>query len=324
DAVSGVRAGVAGGFGLVVGVARGRADTHQAAALREAGADVVVGALSELRCERDGVSLKALDTVPAVWERQAELAETLSARRLAVFLDYDGTLSPIVEDYTKAVLSQGMRDTVARLARRHPVAIISGRDLANLRELVGLESVYYAGSHGFDLAGPDGRRTRLGEGEKFVPDLDAAERALRQRLSGIEGHAVERKAFAIAVHYRRVPDAHVSRVESLVDEVVAAHAGLRKGHGKKVFQVQPDTDWDKGRALTWLLDHLGLDDPGVLPIYIGDDLTDEDAFRALCGRGLGVVLRDGRRNTSADCALTDPSDVQRFLEFLIATGGSPA
>ncbi|HSR72135.1 MAG TPA: trehalose-phosphatase, partial [Kiloniellales bacterium] len=239
-------------------------------------------------------------------------------RKLAVFLDYDGTLTPIVEDYTKAVMPAEMRSTVARLAQGVPLAIISGRDLVNLRELVRIDSAYYAGSHGFDLAGPGGWHERVGEGERFIPELDTAESALRERLAEVPGHAVERKAFAIAVHYRRAAERDVPRIEAVVDEVVAASETLRKGYGKKVFQVQPDTNWDKGHAVVWLLDHLGLGGPDVLPLYIGDDLTDEDAFRALSGRGIGIVLRDGDRNTSADYALDDPEDVQRFLEVLIA------
>lgn len=317
DAVSGVQAGRNGGFGLVVGVSRVRADTRQATALREAGADLVVSALSELRCTGSGLLLKRLEALPSVWDHMTELGDRLATRELVVLLDYDGTLTPIVEDPGAAVMADDMRDMVSRLADRHTVAIISGRDLDELRRLVGVESAYYAGSHGFDLAGPGDWRRRPGQGEAFLPDLDAAEEALRERLAGIAGHQVERKSFAIAVHHRNVADADLGPLERVVDQVIAAHDRLRKGRGKKVLQVQPDTPWDKGRAVQWLLRHLALDGPEVLPIYIGDDRTDEDAFRALAGRGLGIAVRDGERNTSADYSLSDPAQVRRFLDYLL-------
>jgi len=124
--------------------------------------------------------------------------------------------------------------------------------------------------------------------------------------------------FAIAIHHRRAQTDDVQRIEAVVDQVLADHPRLRKGRGKKVFQVQPRTDWDKGHAVRWLLDRLGLDRPDVLPLYIGDDVTDEDAFRALRERGLGIVIRDHEtRATSADYALEATEDVMRFLGWLI-------
>ena len=324
DAVAGVQAGTRGGFGLVIGVSREGLVGSQADALREAGANVVVAALSEVRCEANGLSVKTLDALPGVSDSCERIEQRLREAELAIFLDYDGTLTPIVEDHTRAFLSDAMRETLRRLAQRHLVAVISGRDLPQLRELVGLEEIYYAGSHGFDLAGPGGWHQRLGEGERFLEDLDAAEHDLREGIAGIEGHSLERKTFDIAVHYRRVPASRVAEVEPVVDRVLKLHPRLRKGRGKKVFEIRPDVDWDKGRAVRWLLAHLGLDRPGVVPVYVGDDLTDEDAFRELAGAGLAVAVRDGARdgarNTSADFGLDDPQDVRAFLEFLGGSG----
>ena len=317
DSVAGVRAGAAGGFRPVVGIDRG----DYGHALAEGGADIVVRDAGELRLDADaGLAAKRLDAIPSARERVAELRARTGAGRPAVFLDYDGTLTPIVDDPAAATLPQAMRATLAGLAERWPVAVISGRGLEDLRERVGLDDLVYAGSHGFELAGP-GFAFTAEHAEEFLPALDAAEAALRERLAGIEGHQVERKRFAVAVHYRRLADpADAARVERAVDAVLAEQPRLRKGHGKKVFQVQPRLAWDKGRAVTWLLGRLGLDGDDVVPLYIGDDLTDEDAFRALSGRGIGVVLRDGERTTAADYALDDPDDVRRFLEALRATG----
>jgi trehalose 6-phosphate phosphatase len=107
-----------------------------------------------------------------------------------------------------------------------------------------------------------------------------------------------------------------------VGEVLARHPRLRRSGGKKVFEVQPDIDWHKGRAVRWLLRALGLEGEGVLPVYVGDDLTDEDAFEALKGRGLAVVVRgEVERPTAADYALEDVEEVRQLLELLIARAG---
>lgn len=261
-----------------------------------------------------------LDQLPSIWQREAELRERLAGREVVLFLDYDGTLTPIVEDHTEALLADDMRASVARAAERCTVGIISGRDLGDLKRRVGLEEVYYAGSHGFDIAGPEGWGQSLQRGEEFLPELDRVEAELRSGLDGITGHAIERKRFSIAVHYRQVPEAALDQLKAALDRVLKGHPRLRKGHGKKVFQIQPGIEWDKGHAVRWLLAQLDLDRQGVVPLYIGDDLTDEDAFRALRGRGIGIAIRDGSRLSAAQYSLADPDDVQRFLERLVDLG----
>lgn len=316
DAIAGVEAGARGGFGLVIGVDRG----GNAEGLRAAGADLIVRDLAELDLTPDpGLRQKTLATLPLFHDHRNEIRNRLSEAEVAAFLDYDGTLTPIVEDYTKAFLSDDMRAALAALGKYCTVAVVSGRDLEAVRRLVDLDSLYYAGSHGFEIRGPEGWSESLEKGVEFLPEIDEAERRLREQLAGIAGHAVERKRFSIAVHYRRAAEADAARIESVVDDVLSEFRGLHKGHGKKVFRVQPDIDWDKGHAVLWLLDRLGLDRPGVLPLYVGDDITDEDAFRVLAGRGLTLVVRDpDDRPTAADYALADPDDVQRFLGFLTA------
>lgn len=258
----------------------------------------------------------------AIHDASSLLNEYLTGKRLVVFLDYDGTLTPIVENPDDAVLSESMRDTLVRLAKRYTVGIISGRDLEEVRQRVGLESIFYAGSHGFEIAGPEGWHERLRKGEEFLPDLDQAEIAMRKALADTTGSTLERKTFEIAVHYRQVASDQVSNLEATVDQIVARHQGrLRKHPGKKVFQVQPDIDWDKGQAVLWLLEKLDLDQRDVLPIYIGDDTTDEDAFRTLRERpegGIGIVVLAGgdHGDTAAHWSLSDPKAVQHFLDQL--------
>jgi alpha,alpha-trehalase len=137
-------------------------------------------------------------------------------------------------------------------------------------------------------------------------------------LAAVPGARIERKTFAIAVHVRQVSEELVPHVEAAVAEVAAADPRLRRTGGKKVFEIRPAVAWDKGKALVWLLDVLGLG-PDVLPVYIGDDETDEDAFRAVRERGLGVVVRGegDDRPTLARYALRDTEEARAFVELLI-------
>jgi trehalose-phosphatase len=267
------------------------------------------------------VSVTAASTgdLPSALASLDAIRERLAGKRLAVFLDYDGTLTPIVQRPEGALLSERMRGILTRLAARCPVAIVSGRDLRDLRALVGIDALYYAGSHGLEAAGPHGWHAEHKGGAAFLPALDAAEGELAAQLPAVPAARLERKRFAIAVHYRQVPDEEAGRVEGIVERVRAAHPRLRKTGGKKVFELRPDLDWDKGKALFWLLQALGLPREGTLLLYIGDDVTDEDAFQELAATGIGIVVTDGeRRPTSAQLALRDPAEVERFLGGLLS------
>jgi len=241
--------------------------------------------------------------IPSALNRLREIAPT-RGRRLAVFLDYDGTLTPIVSHPAHAVLSDSTRQAVQTLAARMPVAILSGRDLDDIRRRVDIDGIVYAGSHGFDIAGPRGMRKQVAA--EFLPIADIA------------GVLLERKRFSISAHYRQADESGVIKVTRAVNEVTACHRELRTITGKKVYELQPDIDWNKGKAVAWLLETLGLEQPEVLPLYIGDDLTDEDAFRALEKRGVGIVVTEEMRPTAARYALKGPAEVERFLRELVA------
>lgn len=247
---------------------------------------------------------------------QPLLRGALGRRRPAVFCDYDGTLTPIVARPELATIPAGVRRALARLAAHTVVAIVSGRDLIDVRRAVDLDGLWYAGSHGFDVLAPDGSRFEAPEAVAALPALDAAAADLAARLAGIPGAWVERKRFAVAVHFRQVDEARVPDVEQVVDAVHAGCGGLRKTGGKRIWELRPDIGWDKGRAVWWLFGRAGLREPDAVPVYLGDDVTDEDAFAALEGRGLGIVVTDEDRPTRASFALRDPDEVRSFLEGL--------
>jgi alpha,alpha-trehalase len=245
-----------------------------------------------------------------------EIKEEAQQKEAAVFLDYDGTLTPIVDSPDQAVLSDPMRDRVIQLAEVCTVAVISGRDLKDVQKMVGIDNIFYAGSHGFDIAGPKGKEAEFQQGKGFLPALDEAEEKLRGRLDKIQGALLERKKFSIAVHYRKVKDQEAGRVEEAVDEVLGQLPRLRKSYGKKVYELQPKIDWHKGKALLWVLDELNLNRPDVLPFYLGDDTTDEDAFKAIKDRGIGIVVMEKPRPTEARYSLKNPEEAGKFLEAL--------
>lgn len=247
-------------------------------------------------------------------------AVPLEGRRLAVFLDYDGTLTPIVDRPELAVLSDDARQAVRELAARLPVAVISGRDRADVERLVGVEGLIYAGSHGFDIHAP-GLGTFAPEViGNVVPLIDRAEAELHARLDAIPGALVERKRFTIAAHYRLVEPAEAPRVAEAVLAVLGGLPALRAKPGKKVFELQPAVDWHKGKAVLWLLSRLGLNSGDIVPLFIGDDVTDEDAFHSLLGRGVGIVVADPvgepDRTSFAVYRLDDPGQVIELLRRL--------
>ena len=247
------------------------------------------------------------------------IAARLDGRRPALFLDFDGTLSPLVARPDLAVLPAAAREVLDRLAERFPVVIVSGRGREDVAARVGLPDLVYAGSHGFDIAGP---ALKLEVGDGVPAAIERAAGRLRRELEGVPGVIVEPKRFALSVHFRLADAADVPRIERAVDAALAAEPGLRKAYGKRLFELRPDLDWDKGRALLWLLAELGLAGPDVLPFYLGDDLTDEDAFRAVRGRGLGILVGDVEeeaRETAASYRLRDPGEVVEWLGRLLCS-----
>ena len=209
----------------------------------------------------------------------------------------------------------GRAEALELVAAVCPVAVLSGRDLADIRTRVGTPGLWYAGSHGFELTGPDGTYHQNEAAAAFVPVLERAAADLRDSLAQIPGVRVEHKRFAVAVHYREVAPEHVGEIVATTHKL-GQRAGLRVTNGRMLVELRPDIDWDKGTTLAWIRDRI--DAAGsLLPIYIGDDLTDEDAFDAVQFDGIGIVVRhdeDGDRKTAAHFTLQSPDQVREFLQ----------
>src|SRR5436309_3626965 len=268
---------------------------------------------------------RQIGDLPHVLGESEALARCFTGKRPAVFLDYDGTLSPMRDRPEDAVISDSMREAGRRLAERVLVVVVSGRDRRVVQELMGLDNLIVAGSHGFDIWSPAGGSIQREEGASFEGLLREVEAKLRAELADIPGALVEPKKSSVAVHFRLVAQEQRPRVKEIVDAILSEHPQeLKVTPGKMVFEIQPRLDWDKGRAVLYLLEALDLDRDEVVPVYLGDDITDEDAFRALAGRGIGIFVgsaddpETAGHTTAADYVLNTIGEAEQFLNRLAA------
>ncbi|MGZ6758251.1 MAG: trehalose-phosphatase [Gaiellaceae bacterium] len=266
---------------------------------------------------------KSIAALPHALRDRDELTRQFGGRRPAVFLDYDGTLTPIVDRPDDAVISESMRAAVRALAQRCPVCVVSGRDRRVVQGLMGVDDLIVAGSHGFDIWSPTEGTLEHEAGAGFEELIERVTERVREEADPIEGSLVEPKKASVALHYRLVADADRPAIKPIVDRVLAEHPGeLKVTPGKMVYEIQPKLEWDKGKAVLYLLKALGLDGDDVAPLYLGDDITDEDAFRALSGKGIGIFVGQaddpeiGGRGTSAAFVLDSIGEVERFLDTL--------
>ncbi|KAK9045659.1 hypothetical protein V6N11_051568 [Hibiscus sabdariffa] len=267
-----------------------------------------------------------------------QITNFAKGKRITLFLDYDGTLSPIVDNPDCAFMSNDMRVAVKNVAKCFPTAIISGRSRDKVYEFVGLTELNYAGSHGMDIMGPvrqssagyydcirctdkQGKEVNLFQpASEFLPMIDEVFNSLVNNIEEIQGAKVENNKFCISVHYRNVDEKDWKTVAQRVHDVIRNYPRLRLTHGRKVLEVRPVINWDKGKAVTFLLESLGFSNyDDVLPIYVGDDQTDEDAFKVLRegNRGYGILVSSVPKESNAFFSLRDPQEVMEFLKSLV-------
>lgn len=316
DAISGVQAGQRGFFGLVVGVNR----FGNKQALLNQGADITIDNFQELDLEDEQLLEEFFSRQGTpIFPEGSDIFERLTQRKPVIFLDYDGTLSPIVPRPEDAVLSEHMKDLLRHLAKLFTVAVITGRDKQDVEERVGLKEMIYAGSHGYIITGPNGLYMEHPDSKKIIPRLDEMEKEvqalLKEKTSGTQ---LDRKRYAIGIHYRNAAPGDEKTVDEIADQMLQKYEGFKKGEGKKILEIKPDLDWDKGKAVHWIMEALELDQRhDLVPIYIGDDLTDEDAFKALQGQGIGILVGGHGQKTAAAYALKNVFQVKEFFARLI-------
>ncbi len=266
--------------------------------------------------------LDTVRTLPDARDMLSALREGRSRTgRLLVGLDFDGTLAEIVLQPADARLVHGALPVLQRLAARTDttVAIVTGRGVADARMRVAMPDLHYAGNHGLEIEGP-GILWIHPDATSARPALDQLLRELRQSFAGRGDITLEDKAVSFSVHFRSVEDdaeqAAIARVVHNAAAGLPDAKALRLMGGRRVVEVRPAADWDKGRALHSLRETLEFDDAPA--IFIGDDVTDEDAFRVLRGPDdLAIVVGEERvPETEAGAMLPSIRDVISFLEAL--------
>lgn len=256
-----------------------------------------------------------------VWDKVAHRLK--SANHILLLSDYDGTLTPIVDKPELAVLSQEIKKLLRKLAknRRYTVGIISGRALADLKSKVDLEDIIYAGNHGLEIEG-FGSSFLEPIAEEMRPFLKMLNQALSATLRGIKGAFVEDKGLTVSVHYRLVDDTEEGRVKDTfrkVTDSLHVMGKIKITQGKKVYEIRPPVDWDKGKSIAWLMakckEFKGRGK--ALPIYLGDDLTDEDGFKVIeRNDGISIFVGEESSQSAARYFLKSPEEVTQFLKML--------
>ncbi len=234
-----------------------------------------------------------------------------------LFFDYDGTLTPIVSRPDEAVFPPAVKKLIRRLNKdpKFTVVIISGRSLKNIKRIVGLEGIIYAGNHGLELEGKGIKSFKL-------PSIDAIKGVikrlavhLRRELEGIKGAYIEDKGVTLSVHYRLAGPRDKALIDKKFKEAVWPYVSsgkVRISSGKKVLEVRPNLDWDKGKAVSWLIRRR----ENTFIVYFGDDVTDLDAFRVIKGKGISIFVGRPKKGINADYFVKGPKDVKRFIARL--------
>jgi trehalose-phosphatase len=252
------------------------------------------------------------------WEKVERVLK--SKPHILLLSDYDGTLTPIVSEPSKAVMTDSFRGVLRRLSRKEnfTVGVVSGRQLKDVRKLVGIRTIYYAGNHGFEVKGPgisfDHPANRI-----YKRYMDSIKKRMLREAAGIKGVIVEHKGASLSIHYRLVKEKDLGRLRDIFGKACAPYLDggkIKVTRGKKVWEVRSPIKWDKGSAVGKIMKILRKG-PRSLPMYLGDDKTDEDAFRFLEGRdSLTVFVGPNPQNSSARYYLKSPREVKEFLARL--------
>jgi trehalose-phosphatase len=252
------------------------------------------------------------------WDK---LENYISDKFVLLFLDYDGTLTPILENPDKAFISKQTRNLLEKLSANPAcmVAIVTGRAAKDIKGKIGIKNIIYASNHGLQIQGPKISFTAPLPAD-FRKVLRKIKSRLKKALRSVKGLLLEDKGVTLGVHYRLVNNQYVSFVVWTLLKITTPYIHKKEivvDFGKKVFEIKPPIDWNKGSAILWLLNkHKSafLDRP-ILPIYIGDDATDEDAFNVIKDKGLTIFA--GHPKTShAKYYLKNTREVFKFLKIL--------
>jgi len=235
-------------------------------------------------------------------------------RKVALFLDFDGTLVPIQKNPAQCILSYKIKKQLELLrdSGNCYLTILSGRSLSDIKQKVGIKRIYYGGNHGLDISGSNVSYTHP-KAILAKPIMTHIRQQLQKKIRDIDGAWLEDKKFTLSLHFRSVKTEDIPRIKKVFYNVVNKYSEkklLAVIKGKKVLELVPDVSWDKGKAVLWVLQRFK---DKCLPIYVGDDQTDETAFKSL--RKKGITIRVGKsKKTFADYYLKGYWEISRLLQ----------
>ncbi len=235
------------------------------------------------------------------------------AQILFLFLDYDGTLTPIVSRPELALCPPKVKKRLEELRDLRGVylAIISGRSLEDLLGKVEVPGIIYVGNHGLEIENPIGQHKKILSPTR-MRELKRIIQTLQNSLRDIPGILFEEKGPILSIHYRNAPKKFHAWIHQVMEkELVQWKNHWKMASGKMVLEIRPNVDFNKGKAVKEILRTV----PALrlLPIYFGDDKTDEDAFQEIKGQGISVFIGPGSFPTEADFFLRNHDEVQEFL-----------
>ena len=247
-----------------------------------------------------------------------------SASRVLLLFDYDGTLTTIVGRPELAILSEKSRQLLKALShKRHfIVGVVSGRGLSDIQSKLGVNGIIYVGNHGFEIEGP-GLNYIHPVNDEIKSIMNTVSQMLNNSLGMIRGVIVEDKRFTVSIHYRLVKKKEIDSVKDILQRVVEAARlsdKVKITHGKKVYEIRPDVHWHKGMAVKLIIEKYGSKGKKdvFLPVYVGDDLTDEDAFKVIENYdGVSVYVGGVNPQSIARYYLKTCKEANKFMKELL-------
>jgi len=242
-----------------------------------------------------------------------KISEKLVGKKRFFFFDYDGTLTPIVKKPELAKLDSRIKDILRKISKANKVAIISGRPLSEIKNFIGIKNIIYSGNHGFEIE-IKGKKIIQNTDHWTKNEIRRIKDKLAKEIKKIDGAFLEDKGLTLSVHWRLTSKKDLPKLFALIRETIRANSRLKLTKGKKVWEIRPNINWHKGKAVRFVMSKVQSPKSEVVPVFIGDDATDEDVFKVLEN---GITVRIGKsKKSKAKYYLKNQSEINRFLNLL--------
>ncbi|MEK7128569.1 MAG: trehalose-phosphatase [Patescibacteria group bacterium] len=255
-----------------------------------------------------------------IFPKLPEIEDKIKSQKyMALLLDFDGTISPIVKKPESACLPEKTRNILKKINEIFPVVIVTGRPLNVIKKKIGVRQFLYAASHGWE------RNFGVKFRKKIVPKfvlkkLNQFRKIVEKIKEYYPSLIIEKKPYSVTFHYHLMPTGQKKSLKGWLEKffkIVHKQTSIKVFYDKETIEILPGLNWTKGNIAKLALKYLHKkNSKKFTPIYIGDSLTDEDAFRAL---KKGITIRVGKNETSAaKWYLRDQSEVNIFLKWLLS------